>query len=1088
MTRKELPAQAANLQRAIASTALCTPATVESLRSFLLPAKCPNSGSGKGSTKTAPLKRNTKPNPKANAGKPLKQPAITVIDVSAEEDNRIHAPERAVLATEIVNVTLRELSEAIRNPQTKKKRSSLKKTSSNGSFNNGTELRHHNPLQPLCVNRVSTISGEKGQSQCCSATDSTDGRLVGLRAQAECSRIAFATLRLMQGQRGCPAIPYLQLESGMSALIGRLITLGFEDLAVKELRILKRRLAAGPSPPMEPKATRAAPPLARKDRVESRDEGLVDMLKFSDISAQGQPLALITTTQLQVLKILAIKREPLLTKDALQYLQLEVACSPARMIQRQVEPESLVSRSKVAHQLESLAQSLIALCPNSSSAENVKASKSAHSLDPDSAFDFQLLALRTRIIWWKLAGHKVNVSTEMIEPFHRCLTAFNRRSTSDKKAKYTCAKAAFAIIMDDAQSIAKFEEKNLLAVYHVLADMSQEGAEYFEAIEWIKKSRKWVRYCQNSQIRLCILDCRLATLHIRLLDSKNGEDLFNILAVAASSLAGNLQGESAELDELLVNVTSLRRATFSMFQDAHRSSPPDCTSGSPTLIDKCSEIVLLCLRFVLRYVGNSSSQHVDEKTTARRYQRRRLAAQVSNPIIESVAAIARFSAKTTPIHWEELEVGLRDGHALAEINQSAYTEDQPSRDGEKKNSCPIVSISNAYWFRYLFLKQRPADIKYSKGCLRTSIDLIRDRPSSEQIEGLLPLKLEKYAELCEAMHDYRTATETYQDALHVHVNLGLLKTATEAAEARSIPHALDYKDELGPLSKVLLAYPKIAAKAIAEACEVKPFIDMEKLCKVERGILLELQLIPMLSMNHNRSIASRDSVALKILSKTLLSIYTHEGYPVRRLRVIVRLLAFMSCVPDALDEELQGHLQKPSCTLSKSHSDMGLLQFLPHLVASRGILANLAQPAFDTIKVEAIITLWSKMLYEHPNWDSLQTQVYDISEWLSLLELMVDYLDSQGLELIKASVLRITVAIHEAATMTQCSSLVSKLSSLGVQYARLGYSGVAGDVLHKAQKLLENAELPIETMVRWHLSYAEHALQAGNLKSWWDIP
>ena len=1031
--------------------------------------------------KSLPSKRTVAPASQEIGKKTKIRPAVAVLEVSVEEGDQIGSQQKVVFATEIVNVTLRELSAAIKSPTKERKKTPLRRTSSNFSCGNNPESRGHNPLQPLNINRLANKPNEKPHVRRSTSTNTPDERIVGLQSQAQCGRIAFATLRLMEDQSGSPKIPYLQLESGMSALIGRMITLGFEDLAMKELRILRRRLEACSCTPSEQTVRRPATCSAKISDAGPKAETLADLLSFENINAQGQLLSLIIATQLQILKILGIKNEPHSTKSAIKHLRLEANYCPANMILRQTESGMAASRAKAAQQLESLAQYLMALCPSTSTAEDSVAS--SHGLLPDMVFELQTLAFQIRLIWWKLSGHQVDLKMELLDPFNRCLNALQRRSKISKKEKYGFARTSFDIIADFVRARANFLEKDLSSGYNVMADLAQDSAQYSDAIEWTKKSRDCAGESCLSPTRLCTLNCRLASLHVRLSDTGPNETIFQAFKSAAISLAGNLQGESAELDELLVNVASLRRSAFFVFQDGHKPSDPNVTQYSSALIQLCSEIILLSLRFVLRYVGSCSSPYVNGKTTARRDQRRHLAAQVSNPIMSSVATIARFSAKTTQDNWAKLEAGLRDCSALAIAVEDTNLDDRQILI-EDKHGSPFVAISNAYWFRYLYLRQLPSEICSSRTCLRRGIDVMKSRPVSEQKASSLVLKLEKEAQISESLQEHQRATEIYQEAFHIQISQGMLKIAKEAAEVRSMPDALDSKEELGTLSRMLSAYPKAAANAIANGCCVEPFLDVKELCTEERGVLLEQQLNALLLMRQKHCFVSRDSQVLNRLAKTLLSIYDFTMFPIRRLRVVVRLLGLLCSESHALDSELKGLLDITERVPEGAHLDMKLLKFLPHLLSSREVLANMCHPDFDVKKLEAIMATWSKMLCGNPSWQTLETQIYDMSDWLGLLETVVDYLGALGLELTKVSVLHVLVSVHEAAISTQCSSLVSKLSSLGLQYSRLGYSGIAGDIFRKAQKFLEASDVPTEVGLRLQLDYAEHSLYNGDSKRW----
>lgn len=908
----------------------------------------------------------------------------------------------------------------------------------------------------------------------------------GLRAQAECARIAFATLRSLQCQTDSViALPYLQLESGMSALIGKLLALGFDDIALRELRILKRRLEASKAGSSGLGTMSSVNFSKEEESSDPKTETLAEMLRFRNTSAKGQLLALIITTQLQVLKILALRRDSSATENALQHLQFSLPHSPANLIRQQLASDVPGSQEKVARQLESLAQAFIALCPSVSSAEDDKPLASGNGLSPDTVFQIQLLAFQVRSTWWKISGHQTNIAKEIVDPFSRCLATYNRRSKLTKAEKYDVAKSALEIIKECIQNVKGFRQEILFSTYHLLADSAQESSYYSEAIDWIRKARDCARESALSRTQICCIKCRLASLEARSQDTNPSNELINSLRDAARSLEGDLHGDSAELDELLPAVACLRRSTFSVFQGSHRSSKAKQIPVQSPLTRECLNIVLLCARFLVRYIGRETSQGGHDKMTVRRDQRRRLAARFTSPAIESVVAMARLSAESEAETWSRLEPGLQDCITLASLITDSNTIENRAIGEDNQASSSHLSISNAYWYRYLYLKRGATDAKSCRECLLMSIELIRNQPLCEKLIGSLPLKLEKFGQLCEDMRDYKKAAQSYEEALHVELDSGLFRVAMEAAATQSVPSILGLDSELLPLARKLSAYPRAALKATNQGSRQRSFYDAKGLSASERGVLLEQQLIYLLSIMDVRGATLAAYDALNDIGTSLLSTYEPTKFPVRRLRVVVRLLRSLLTFPGALESSLIDQLLlEPMEAATDAHFDMGLLRFQPHLTTCRCLLIILRGKSPNIKDLESVIASWSNLVQGNVDWGSLQTQVYDVADWLVHLEMLGEYLDMQGLELYRVSALNITVKIHEAALSVQCSALVSKLSELGLQHVRLGYSGLAGSVLHKAQRHLEAPGLVGKVKLRWYLSYAEYALANGNLKTW----
>ena len=870
----------------------------------------------------------------------------------------------------------------------------------------------------------------------------------------------------------------------MSALVGKLLALGFDDIALRELRILKRRLESSKATSPGQGTAASAEIWRDEEKPDPKTETLGDMLRFRNVSARGQLLTLIITTQLQVLKILASRRDSCATETALQHLKLSVPHAPANLIRQQLGSDVPGSEEKAARQLESLAQALIALGPTNSVEDDTPRAP-ASNLSPDITFQIQVLALQVRATWWQISGHQSDIAREIIGPFTRCLTILNGRSKSAKAEKYELANNAFEIIKDCVQRLKGFREEVLCLTYQLLAEIAQESSQHSKAIGWVRKARECAPESAFSRAQLCNLKCRLASLELQSPDSDPSDKLIIMLRDAAKSLEGDLQGESAELDELLLAVASLRRAAFSVFQSSHRSLITKEKTAQPALVFECRSIVLLCARFLVRYIGSGNSQEGNEKTVVRRDQRRRMAARFAIPTIESVAAMARLSADSEAETWNPLEIGLQDCFRLASSIANSSTSEDRAVSEENRASSFFLPISNAYWYRYQRLKRGTTDAKSGRKYLLLSIELIRDRPLCEKLAGSLPLKLEKFGQLCEDTRDYEKAADSYEEALHIEVHSGLLRKATEAATIQSIPNVLEPESELLPLSRKLSAYLRAALKARDQGSRRQTFYDANGLSASERGILLERQLVSLMSILNVQSPTPTIYSTMNDIGMSLLSMYEHNQFPVRRLRVVVRLLRSLLTAPEALGDNLVDQLlEEPGKHSIGAHFDMSFLGCLPHLLSCRCLLMTLRQETPNIKDLESVLTLWSKLVQENVDWSSPQTQIYDVADWMIQLEMLGEYLEMQGLELYRVSALNIAVVVHETAIPVQCSALVSKLSELGLQYVRLGYSGLAGSVLHKAQRYIEASELSGRVKLKWHLSYAEYALANGNLKIW----
>jgi separase len=130
-------------------------------------------------------------------------------------------------------------------------------------------------------------------------------------ATVECARLAFAALRAAKGPLQADQTD-LQLETGMSTLIGKLLSLNMHDQALKEMRILKRRLdAAGAS--------------------EEGPSSLAALLRYQG-SIPAPRVAIAVNCQLQVLKLAAATKRPSHIESLLPELRESHSSSPLNLL------------------------------------------------------------------------------------------------------------------------------------------------------------------------------------------------------------------------------------------------------------------------------------------------------------------------------------------------------------------------------------------------------------------------------------------------------------------------------------------------------------------------------------------------------------------------------------------------------------------------------------------------------------------------------------------------------------------------------------------------------------------------------------
>ena len=877
----------------------------------------------------------------------------------------------------------------------------------------------------------------------------------------------------------------------MSALISKFLALEYNDLALKELRLLKRRiemLALGQNAGGVDSTVNVGTSL-KKDETQVRDEALYDLLKYTTSGLSGPLLALVITSQLQAIKIIAQRGDATSIEAAYEHVRLEVDHSPATLIESQIDAKDPISRSKAAHQLETLVQTLMRLCPSASRAVD-KSAISGPGPSAQTAFAIQSLALQIRMRWWHLSNHQPNCETELIRPMFRYLSAYHRRCKSVNKTDFSKAMDSCNIVLAELKQRRKENNHDTIAIFTTLARMAFESDQHNDALQWIRLGLDNLEAVGSSPSRRCGLLCQFATSRLRGQPTSLNDDLvIRSLRDASSSLEGDLRGESVDLDELLFAVANLRKSAFLCIQDEASAFDPSETLLDTPGLDECIKLLLGSARFLIRYIGSEPSAGKNDSKLSRYSERKALATQVGSSTIESIIKVARLSAKSDAAVWLTFDAGLQDCHKLA---KTLYPEPLIAKENNTaRSSLPHVALSEAHWFRFLALKSMGTEPKLLLRTLQKSIDILRSRSCEEKVAGCLPMKLQKYGILCETLHDNQGARDHYEEAIRLSIDAGTLDKIEDAARLAPWSTVVTRNRDFELFSRSLHALPKAALSIKDVGSVTQRFLDPDWLPSGQRGLVLEQQLFSALDMSSGHSHSTLQNNHLNLLAATVLSVYDQERFPIRRLHVVVQLLHLLSIHPDALESSLVSTILLTRANEQSSKVvntfDDGLRQYITHSSSCLDVYLSLRGGDADFHVLEAKLSEWCKLLQRFPAQESLTGHVYDISAWLEQLEVISCYLKSQGHEALRTAVLHLIVAVREGQCSTQCLDLTSGLIELGIHYTRLGYSGPGGVSLDKAQRFLDVSNVPTQLMLDWYLVKAEQMLTEGTLDNCRDF-
>jgi len=1077
-----LQVKAESIRSALVSTSTCNAATVTLLDELL------STRPGLQPLETASNAKSSSKGASAPRQRTARAPKLTFQDIARQKDgnlakDELSPKEKAILATEVINAALKALNSVCKAaPSTRPQPASfdIKDSPRHRVLRRSTSLPM-SPLEQRSINRVSSspnITTKSSRSSSASMTPSS------YRAMAECAHIAFACMRSLQSSRTpCMMdVPPLQLENGMSALVGKLIVLGLDELAIKELRILKRRLDDVSKAP-EKQAQN------KKDKsggVQTLSKGqlketLVELLDFEDPPTAGAPLHLAVTTQLQVLKLLASSKKPSLITASLPKLYPDYESSPIRLLLQSAK-ESSNQATKAARQLETLSQLILSLCPNISTSDDSIAINPSLSTLPIVALQLQTLAFKSRLLWWELCDHQGDIENDILVPFLRCFVAFSRRCHGVSLETYQCASQTFrtiqSMIANHSYSQLKSAKSPLQSVRKLLGSLAQDAGCFDEAIYWFKQVQEIYRGAAISGVQCCALAASLVAL--KLLSSTSEPEVEELLMVVLEGIDGPLKGDNLELDELLSELSKARRAAISrLYKQEHGSDHNPTDVMSDGIRQMCESLILSCPRFSVRYLGKPPDSSSAPKVIVRYEQRRHFVARSGFHAIDSAMFLLKKIQSEGRLSWELMDSSLQDCLKLLERIEP-YMKNYMDESAAPAASY-FVRISQLYFTQHFNMRrdaEGPKDVRYVRP-LRRSIACITNRSIPEKRAALLNSKLERLADICKTIGRYDEARETLISLQKELIESGSLSRIAIAGASKPFREAWQGSDDASMLARAMSSLVKLELKSGAKFLQV-PFYDVNW-SPQEKGLVLEHILDVLSKQPKVTSTVQRDIIS------ELFAIYDVRKFTIRRLRIFTRILKLDQDQRRDLSEDVKSTLAVSNVApILDNGEDGGLISYLPHLQALASTALELQEdhPRVDLLRPH--LASWCSILDTVKGHESLTKAVDEVPEFLDHLVSIADFLHMKGFSLMRLAVLRMITNLNEILHLDSSpDDLVLSYNSLGLQYLELGYSGKAGLSFDRARACASRNGVTPEAQIQVQLSYAEYLLAIGNSEKWY---
>ena len=984
---------------------------------------------------------------------------------------------RYILATEVANTTLKTLADALKNPPlhqpSKAKTSPLedaRKPTAPRQGNTKNSSASQRPLKERSVSQASNATKRPAPRRSSSYSSiPTSGTEPGLIATAECTRIAFAYLGTVEATRLLGKDTQdLQYENGVVALIGKLVALGLDGLAIKELRTLKRRLDTylGSDDATKQDSKR------EEQAMTVQKDGLAALLSFATIELDSPAVPLVASYQIYVLRLIAKLKKPRTVEAAWEYLQLTAASSPVNLLCSMAKDSN--SRTKAARQLESLAQIVFALCPSISTKDDSNQTRPSAEI----VLKLQQLGFVIKKEWWDMVQHRGNDDSELLDPFAKCVVAFARRSHLTPAENYRLAEFLYLDLI--GKRLAPGSLKTTTTLTKTLSSLAQIAGLPKEALKWLEPPGATTSTIDASGAKQTIRLIRIATISLEAdLKGDNTPKTQQAVASALQALNGSLGGSQADLESLLVEMNALRRVATRLLVAQLTAPEPELAHLS--LERQAISIVAASIHFSARFVGSPLLADADVKTQSRHKERIDMAWKCWKSNIDSVLSCCRRII-TSQEQWQQLDAVIQESVQLMHrFEQEIASGSMPALETKALISSMIVKLSNAYWAVHLQLRKASLGPDNYVTAMQRSIDLILSRTLEEAQDGHLSMKLERYGEALEDLGRGAGSRRAFQDCIRVLLSPETLQLISERAAGSSMEGTFSSKGPLSVLARALKAYHRSFLKFSIQSTEDLAFYDDLELQAGTRGALLEWQLgFYLRTLSRNRQWDSKLDQSVLTIVERLRTLYIQEVFPVRHLRLSLSLLQ----LTQYFDQVQLCHDSAINAASSTKSEDNGLLRYAPHLQALHDLRNSMQQQFLPTSTIKCSCAVWESLLATSATWDAFTEDMDNVEDWLKDLTASVECLNARGEEYLALPVLHILIQALVLKNGPDASELVIAQTTMSLQFLRLGYTGKAGLCSAKAERTIENQCVSTEARLRWHLAYAEYLLAIGNSPKW----
>ncbi|KAJ5533344.1 Peptidase C50 separase [Penicillium frequentans] len=1029
-----------SVKLAVRSTTTCSDTTVLSLQTLLRASSNPPEKPVRRTTKS--FKEPIRPTSRAKTSRTTKTAcANDALHAIVDQDAPLLSPqEKLVLATEVFNTTLKTLTDALKAPTTKRLNSSEKASTKSTARSNPT------------------------------------GVDAGVFSAAECARLALLTLRALKNEQGTKDFPNMQLEQGVCVLAGKLISLGLNDMACRELRSLKGRIQQHLDLQKTGKKVTGSNDVADD---ESAKERMSDLLTFSNLSNAQALYGLLVPFQANAMRLFASERKASTVQKLYPLLQLSEPSSPAQIIVAAVKSKSL-SNDKAALQLQLLSNTVLSLSSGKTSGDESPRSKDA--LKPITALSLQLLSLEIRCLGWKLAGHVCDESKEVFDPLLRYLGGFSHRSKGIEKAEFGAVFKAITRIQSSTAEIKKQPQgtKDINSTAKIMTLLGQLALDAGCIEESLKLFGKAITPLSNSQsLSLATVQCKIASVSFQRLkgSGKFLDEALKSISDATNALGLQLRGSATDLDELLVEAARLKKLALSWFGESIAKSS-DGDEQRNEIAFQIREYLQAFLRFLRRYVGRPPAEDSDEKEHEMFDTRISMSKSIILAAVDSAVAVGKLSIMSQRPPWDDMLPILADCHRLLTcVESSGDTSSDASNIG-----AGLVKVSNIFWSRYIKEKEAGQGCRELLPLLKQSTQITSTCSPSLRTTAFTALKFERMAHLYLDANMPGDSEKSFRQSIAEYIDSGTLQQITDnGMGAHPISGGQNPQSPAFMLGRVLSTFLKVNLRR--KGSKSSNIYDDVELGSEQRGMLLEWQMSLLAELHAYSSSEEEFRSTFTSVVSDLIDIYSADLHPIRHGRLVLSALRYLLEHPGCLDSTISERIMEEGTKAFTDGIEVGedtdLAPFIQHITNSLRIMIGFHHGQLDASGLENTLASWTSMIRQCPDESSLLLCVHDIDYWVLQLKALVDYTEIHGLWKSQLSALELILRVAELQKSTDLSDAIAILSRLVLQHCRLGHCQKAGDLLSRGEQYLTRHKVSSLATISFKLARVEYLLETG---------